>query len=64
MSTRRWALLVGGLLFATMGVVWALQGAGVLQGSAMSNDWRWIPVGAVLAVVSGFVAYRAATRRA
>ncbi len=64
MNSRQWVLFIVGLLFAAMGIVWALQGAGVLQGSVMSNDGRWIAIGSVVAVLGGVAAYRAVLRRA
>jgi len=42
--------LVFGILIALAGSVWALQGAGLILGSFMSNDplWIWIGTGTVL----------------
>ncbi|OBH91521.1 hypothetical protein [Mycobacterium sp. E2733] len=48
-----------GLLVALFGLIWALQGFGVLQGSPMSNTTTWsvigpitVLIGLVIAVVS------------
>ncbi len=62
MSAERWALLIGGLLLTVMGVVWALQGAGFLQGSVMSNDGRWTAIGTVVAILGSTVVYQTVTR--
>jgi len=42
--------VVFGILFALAGLVWALQGVGLILGSFMSNDplWIWIGTGTVL----------------
>ena len=44
-------LVVLGVLVALAGAVWALQGAGFILGSPMSNDPTWIWIGAVTAVL-------------
>ena len=44
-------LVVLGVLVALAGAVWALQGAGFILGSFMSNDPNWIWIGAVTAVL-------------
>ena len=44
-------LVVLGVLVALAGAVWALQGAGFILGSFMSNDPTWIWIGAVTALV-------------
>src|SRR5207245_1761955 len=43
-------LVVLGVLVALAGAVWALQGAGFILGSFMSNDPTWIWIGAVTAL--------------
>ncbi len=46
------ALFVGvGLLLMLAGIIFALQGAGVIGGSAMSGVTVWALVGPVIAVV-------------
>jgi hypothetical protein len=42
---------------ALVGLVWALQGAGVLPGSFMSGDPLWLVAG--LALVAAAIAYAA-----
>ena len=44
------ALLIAlGAIMALMGAVWTLQGLGVIQGSAMSDQSVWAVVGPILA---------------
>lgn len=53
----KWLLLVGvGVLITLAGVVFTLQGAGVIGGSAMSGVTLWAVVGPVIAVVGLAVA--------
>jgi len=42
--------IVGGLLIL-LGLVWALQGFGILPGSVMSGHRRWVLIGGVVALV-------------
>ena len=51
-----------GVVLALVGLVWALQGAGVLPGSAMSGEREWLVIGAVVVVVGSALAVRAARR--
>jgi hypothetical protein len=41
-------LNIFGILLALMGLVWLLQGIGVLQGSVMSNQTQWVIIGLVV----------------
>lgn len=56
---NRTRLLIA-LLVAAVGVVWLLQGIGVLPGSFMSNDPVWALIGAALIVLA--IAYAALPR--
>jgi hypothetical protein len=47
----RMIVVVAGALIALMGVIWALQGLGVLLGSFMSNSPTWIAIGSITAVL-------------
>ena len=47
----RLVLVVLGVIVLLAGVVWALQGAGVLLGSFMSNDATWLWIGTITAIV-------------
>lgn len=40
-----------GLIVALFGVIWALQGFGVLSGSPMSNTTTWSVIGPITALV-------------
>jgi hypothetical protein len=40
-----------GLLVALFGLIWALQGFGVLQGSPMSNTTTWSVIGPITALI-------------
>jgi hypothetical protein len=51
-----------GAVLALVGLVWALQGAGVLPGSAMSGEREWLVIGTVVTVVGAALAVRAARR--
>ena len=48
---KAWPVVILGVVLVGMGAVWALQGAGVLGGSAMSGNTLWAVVGPVVAVV-------------
>jgi len=53
-------LIVAGVLIV-IGAVWALQGLGVLGGSAMSGNSTWAVIGPILVVVGlvvGVIALR------
>ena len=53
-------LIVAGVLIV-VGAIWALQGLGVLGGSAMSGNSMWAVIGPILVVVGivvGLVALR------
>ncbi|MEK6987719.1 MAG: hypothetical protein AABX97_06450 [Candidatus Thermoplasmatota archaeon] len=47
----RTLVVVVGVVVLLLGTVWALQGAGILLGSFMSNDPTWLWIGAITAVV-------------
>jgi len=42
--------IVGGVLIL-VGLVWALQGFGILPGSVMSGHMRWVLIGGAMALV-------------
>ncbi|MGU3645084.1 hypothetical protein ACLBXX_08955 [Microbacterium sp. C23T] len=46
-----WPFLVPGVILAAVGLVWTLQGAGVLQGSAMTGSMLWATIGPIVLVV-------------
>ena len=45
-----------GLLVALFGLIWALQGFGVLQGSPMSNTTTWSIIGPITALIGVVIA--------
>lgn len=45
-----------GLLVALFGLIWALQGFGVLGGSPMSNTTTWSIIGPITALIGVVVA--------
>jgi hypothetical protein len=55
-------LIVVGLLLVAMGLVWMLQGLGVIGGSAMSGQTLWAVVGPIVAVAGLALVYRGARR--
>ncbi len=57
-------LVVLGVLVSLAGAVWALQGAGFLLGSFMSNDPMWLWIGIVTALAGvAIVAFGVRTGR-
>jgi hypothetical protein len=56
-------MLIGGGLLALVGVVFALQGAGAIGGSAMSGVTFWAYAGPVIAVIGLAVAFLGTRRR-
>jgi hypothetical protein len=48
---RNGLLMVVGALLAIAGVIWALQGFGVIGGSFMSGDSIWAIIGPVVAII-------------
>jgi hypothetical protein len=49
-------LVIAGVLVALAGLVFTLQGAGVLKGSSMSNTTFWTAAGPVIILVGLVVA--------
>ncbi|MDF3339790.1 hypothetical protein P3H80_20305 [Mycolicibacterium septicum] len=55
-----------GVIVALFGLIWALQGFGVLQGSPMSNTTTWSiigPITVVIGVVISVVSWRKLSRK-
>lgn len=59
MKFQRVVLLVGGLILLLVGVLWTLQGLGLVGGSVMSGVTLWAIVGPVVAVVGAYLLWRA-----
>jgi hypothetical protein len=57
-------LNIFGILLALMGLVWFLQGIGVLQGSVMSNQTQWVIIGLALGYWSTIIAAAKALKTA
>ncbi|MGO9158987.1 hypothetical protein [Mycobacterium sp.] len=45
-----------GVLVAAFGLIWALQGFGVLGGSPMSNTTTWSIIGPITVVIGSVIA--------
>lgn len=55
-------LNVVGVLLALGGLVWILQGIGVLPGSFMSNDIKWAVIGFITVLIGAGLLYYANRR--
>jgi phosphate/sulfate permease len=62
MRAKRIVLLAGGLVLILLGVLWTLQGLGVVGGSAMSGVTLWAIVGPIVALVGAYLVWRASRR--
>ena len=62
LSVVRWLGLIVGVLLFLLGLVWALQGIGLLLGSPMTGDPFWMWTGLVLVII-GLVLLTASWRR-
>jgi len=60
---RRSGLLVLGVLVALVGLLFTLQGVGVIRGSAMTGTTFWTVAGPVIVVIGLAVAGLGARRR-
>lgn len=47
----KWLLTIVGVVLTAFGVLWTLQGSGVMAGSAMSGQKLWLVIGVVVGVV-------------
>jgi hypothetical protein len=59
----RIALVVVGVVVALFGLLWALQGFGVVGGSPMSNTTTWSIIGPITAVIGIALVIGALRRR-
>ena len=62
-AERLWMQVAVGAVLTLVGLVWALQGAGVLPGSVMSGEREWLAIGLVVVVVGVVLAARAWRRQ-
>lgn len=58
----RWVMIGIGALLALIGVVWILQGVGILLGSFMTGQPFWATMG-LLALIAGLVLLYTGVRR-
>ncbi len=59
----RIAIAVIGVIIALFGLLWALQGFGVVGGSPMSNTTTWSIIGPIVALIGIAIAVGAARRK-
>jgi hypothetical protein len=57
-TNRAVLLLIGGILLIAVGLVWTLQGVGILAGSAMSGSTMWAIIGPIAAIVGIYLVVR------
>jgi len=57
------AMFVAGLVVALLGLLFMLQGLGVIKGSSMTDSGFWAVAGSVIAVAGLVLAVRGARRR-
>jgi len=50
-----WVKVLVGIVFVAFGVLWALQGLNVVQGSFMSGQTMWLVLGIVLVLLGGWL---------
>lgn len=60
----RLPFVVPGVILLLIGLLWVLQGAGVVAGSFMTGQKQWLVIGAVLAVVGLALGYYGVAPRA
>ncbi|WP_229857418.1 hypothetical protein [Amycolatopsis acidiphila] len=61
---KRWVLLVVGVVLGLLGLLWTLQGGGVITGSGMSGQRQWFLIGLIALVVGIALVVSQARRRA
>lgn len=49
--------VIAGVVLALMGLVWTLQGFGVIGGSAMSGSTTWAVIGPIVVVLGAVLAW-------
>ncbi len=57
-TNRAVLLLIGGILLIAVGLVWTLQGVGILAGSVMSGSTMWAVIGPIVAIVGIYLIVR------
>lgn len=59
----KYVVTITAILVALMGLVFFLQGIGILLGSYMTGQAQWALIGALLLLISGGVLFRTWRRR-
>jgi len=59
---RGWLTMTAGMVFVVLGVLWTLQGVGLVGGSAMTGERMWAVIGPIVAAV-GLLAVVVGLRR-
>ena len=54
-----WLRFASGVIVFGIGVLWALQGIGVVGGSVMTRQTQWLLIGLLVAVIGLWLIYRA-----
>ena len=62
-TSRGPVLLISGILLIAVGLVWTLQGLGVLGGSVMSGSTMWAIIGPIVAIVGIYLLVRRSRQR-
>jgi hypothetical protein len=62
-SEIHWGFVIGGVFACLAGLLWALQGAGVIGRSAMSGHTEWLVIGCVVFAVGLGLIYRGVNAR-
>jgi hypothetical protein len=47
----RWVLIIVGIVLILLGGLWALQGVGILLGSPMTGQPRWLIIGTIVVII-------------
>jgi len=47
----RWVFIIVGIILILLGGLWALQGLGILLGSPMTGQTRWLIIGTILVII-------------
>lgn len=53
----RWMFRIAGVVLGLVGLVWVLQGVGLLQGSLMTGQGFWAGAGVAFLVVGAALTY-------
>jgi phosphate/sulfate permease len=62
MKAQRVILSVVGVVLILVGVLWTLQGLGMVGGSVMSGVTMWAIIGPIVALVGAYLVWRTSRR--